>query len=160
MRRKLMLLIAVALAVASCDDDDAEPRAYTAEAYAAVIQAIAPDPPGDPVEELDRVVFVGPIDEDVKISLGVQASVVEDLEEFATIRFVDDKKEAIGGDETEPVMDDGVLVLLGKVSPGNSPTVRAERYVDVDDVARFRVTVRGSDDMWNVVEIVDVAAKV
>jgi hypothetical protein len=158
LRRRLMLLIAVALAVASCDDDDSEPRAHDAEAYAAVIQAIAPDPPGEPVEELDRVVFVGPIDEDVNISLGVQASVVEDLEQFATIRFVDDRKEAIGGDETGPVMNDGVLVLLGTVPPGRSPTIRAERYVDVDDVARFRVTVRGSDDVWNVVDIADVTA--
>ncbi|MGH8986957.1 MAG: hypothetical protein ACRDY6_24260 [Acidimicrobiia bacterium] len=121
--------------------------------YPVVIKALAPDRPGDPTDELDRVVFVGPINEDVDISLGVQAAVVEDLDEFATIRFVDDKSEAIDSGETEPVIDDGILVLLGAVPAGDSPSVRAVRYVDVDDVARFRVTVEGSRERWTVADI-------
>jgi hypothetical protein len=147
------LLVATMAVIASCGDDDSEPRAYDAEVYTAVIQSLAPDPPGTPVAELDQTVFVGPIHDEVDISLGVQASVVEDLDEFATIRFVDDKEEAIGSDETEPVKDDGVLVLLGTVPPGRSATVRAVRYVDADDVDRYRVTVRGSDDVWDVVDL-------
>ena len=153
MRRTLTLLTAATLAIAACGEDDSGPRAHDAEVYGAVIRALAPDPPGEPVRELDRDVFVGPIDDEVDISLGVQASVVDDLEKFATIRFVDDKDEAIGSDEREPVIDDGVLVLLGRVPTGGSPTVRAVRYVDADDSRRFRVTVRGSDDVWNVVDI-------
>ncbi|HEX6312915.1 MAG TPA: hypothetical protein VF152_14980 [Acidimicrobiia bacterium] len=143
----------VALAVASCDDGDPGTRSHDAEVYAAVIRALAPDPPGAPVEELDRTVFVGPADDEVDISIGVQASVVDDLEEFATIRFVDDEEEAIGDDELETVINDGVLVLLGPVPPGTPTTVRARRYVDADDMDRYRVTVEGSGENWEVADL-------
>jgi hypothetical protein len=151
-----MLLIALAFVAAACGDDGedgAERSAPEAEVYTAVIEALAPDTPGQVVEELDRDVFVGPLNDEVDLSLGVQASVVDDLEDFATIRFVDDKDEAVGSDETKPVIDDGVLLLLGRVPAGDSPAVRATRYVDVDDVARFRVTVEGSGERWDVTDI-------
>lgn len=151
-----MLGFAITLVTASCGDDGgSEPRTYAAQTYTAVIRAVAPERPGAGVEELDHVVYAGPINDRVGISLDTQAAVVEDLEQFATIRFVDDREEALRDDETESVKDDGVLVLLGPVSPGLSPTVRVRRYVDVDDRERFRVTVSGSEDedVWNVVDI-------
>ena len=160
MRQKSMLLIALALVAAACGGDDgdgdgdgSERSAPEAEVYTAVIRELAPATPGQVAEELDRDVFVGPLNEEVDLSLGVQASVVDNLEDFATIRFVDDKKEALGSDETEAVIDDGVLLLLGRVPAGDSPAVRATRYVDVDDVTRFRVTVEGSGERWRVADI-------
>ena len=156
MRQRSMLLLALTLVATACGDDgedSAERNAPEAEVYTAVIQALAPNTPGQVVEELERDVFVGPINDDVDLSLGVQASVVDDLEDYATIRFVDEKDEAVGSDESEPVIDHGVLLLLGRVPQGDSPTVRATRYVDVDDVARFRVTVEGSGERWRVSDI-------
>jgi hypothetical protein len=86
--------------------------------------------------------------------LEVQAAVVEMLEDFATIRFVDKKTEAI--DDTadgEPVLDDGVLVLLGAVPAGRSPSIDAERYVDLDDDEHFRISLERSDNAWSIVDL-------
>ena len=129
-----------------------------ANIYAAVIQTLGPDEPADPgaeTEELDRVVYVGSLDEARVISLDVQAAVVEMLEDFATIRFVDEKTEAI--DDTtvdcEPVLDDGVLVLLGPVPTGRSPSIDAERYVDLDNDEHFRISLERSDNEWSIVNL-------
>ena len=149
--------MAVALAVGSCGSGDPNEHEREANIYAVVIQALAPDEPARPgaeIEELDRVVYAGSLDEEHAISLEVQAAVVEMLEDFATIRFVDEKAEAI--DDTadgEPVLDDGVLVLLGAVPTGRSPSIDAERYVDLDCDKRFRVSLERSDNEWSIVDL-------
>ncbi|HET6663984.1 MAG TPA: hypothetical protein VFG94_06985, partial [Acidimicrobiales bacterium] len=128
-----------------------------ANVYAAVIRALAPDGPADrgaETEELERVVYAGSLDEENAIPLEVQAAVVEVLEDFATIRFVDEKAEAV--DETEdgePVLEDGVLVLLGAVPAGRSPSVDAERYVDLDNDEQFQVSLERSNDDWSIVDM-------
>jgi hypothetical protein len=149
--------MAVALAMGSCGSGDPNEHEREANVYAAVIQALAPDEPAGPgaeTEELERVVYAGSLDEERVISLEVQAAVVELLEDFATIRFVDEKTEAI--DDTaddEPVLEDGVLVLLGAVPTGRSPSIDAERYVDLDDDEHFRISLERSDDEWSIVDL-------
>jgi hypothetical protein len=149
--------MAVALAMGSCGSGGPSEHEREANIYAAVIQAVAPDEPAGPgaeTEELERVVYAGSLDEERVISLEVQAAVVEMLEDFATIRFVDEKTEAI--DDTadgEPVLDDGVLVLLGAVPTGRSPSIDAERYVDLDDDEHFRINLERSDNEWSIVDL-------
>jgi len=149
--------MAVALAMGSCGSGGPNEHERAANIYAAVIQALAPDEPAGPgaeTEELERVVYAGSLDEERVISLEVQAAVVEMLEDFATIRFVDKKTEAI--DDTadgEPVLDDGVLVLLGAVPAGRSPSIDAERYVDLDDDEHFRISLERSDNGWSIVDL-------
>jgi hypothetical protein len=140
--------LAVTLAAGGCGSDGPSPSTTEREArvYAAVIEALAPDgpEPSPETDEPDRVVYAGSLDVDGPIPLEVQAAVVEELVEFATVRFVDEKAEA---------MEDGVLVLLGAVPNGRSPSVTAERYVDRDDAERFRVSLERSDGDWTVVEM-------
>ena len=146
----------------SCGSDGADATDRDADVYVGVIQALAPAEPaerGQPqppatASELDRVVYVGPLDEEEPIPLEVQAAVVEQLVDFATVRFVDERAEAID-DRTAgaPVLEDGVLVLLGPVPAGSSPSVDAERYVDARDTARVRVDLEPTDGEWQVVGI-------
>jgi hypothetical protein len=155
MLRRLTYLVAMTLAVGSCGSEDGRTAERDAEVYATVIRALVTEGPLDPggeTEEVDRIVYAGPIDEQVDISLEVQVAVVEELESFATVRFVDDRDEAIDDDEEgEPVLERGVLLLLGTVPAGPSPSVDAARYVDLDHAARFRVTVERSGRTWEVV---------
>jgi hypothetical protein len=152
----LVVALAVTLAAGSCGSGAPSEHEREANVYAAVIRALAPDGPADlgaETEELERVVYAGSLDEENAIPLEVQAAVVEMLEDFATIRFVDEKAEAI--DETEdgePVLEDGVLVLLGAVPAGRSPSVDAERYVDLDNDEQFQVSLERSNDEWSIVD--------
>ena len=147
--------MAVTLAVGACGSGDPSEHEREANVYAAVIRVLALDEPADPgaeTEELDRVVYVGSLDEERAISLEVQAAAVEMLED-------DEKAEAI--DETEdgePVLGDGVLVLLGAVPTGRSPSVDAERYVDLDDHEHFQVSLGRSNDEWSIVDLDPVGA--
>ena len=133
------------------------PRERQASIYAAIIQALAPDTPGDPgaePEEFDRVVYAGSLRDDEDIPLEVQAAVVEALEDFATVRFIDVRSEAI--DDTadgEPVIEDGVLVLLGSVPSGPSPSVEAERYIDRRTDQRLWVRLESSNEEWSIVRM-------
>ena len=154
MLRRLTFLVAMALAVGACDSEDSPTTQRDAEVYGAVIRTLAPEDPGEldaEVDELDTTVYVGPLDDDDDISLEVQVEVVDDLEDFATVTFVDSQDEAIDdAEEGEPVLDDGVLLLLGAVPTDRAPTVDAERYVDVNDAARYRVTLKQENEEWTV----------
>lgn len=157
--RRLTLLAAITLAAASCGDDGADTTERDAGVYASVVLALAPGVPaaGGPVPragEPDGVIYTGPLDDEQPIPLEVQAAVVEDLADVATVRFVDGRDEAIDErGEHQPVLEDGVLVLVGPVPAGNSPSVEAERYVDEDDTARVRVGLARRGDDWRVVEV-------
>lgn len=160
--RRLTSLVAITLAVVSCGSDGADATDRDARVYVSVIRALAPGEPDergqpDPAAttgELDRVIYVGPLDEEQAIPLEVQAAVVEQLVDFATVRFVDERAEAIDDrDHRAPVLEEGVLVLVGPVPAGGRPTVDAERYVDAGDAARVRVSLEATDGDWDVVGV-------
>jgi hypothetical protein len=83
------------------------------------------------------------------LSLEVQAGVADALNGYATIRFVDDRAEAIESTEPlKPVHDHGVLLTLGKIPRGhNSVIIEVQRYeqVTVTSTARIRLRRAGSD---------------
>lgn len=159
MLRRLTPLLALTLAAVSCGSNGTSATDREANVYVTLIRTLAPTEPaerrpGDDSDEPDRVVFAGPLDEQQAISLEVQAAVVEQLEEFATVRFVDEPAEAIDDtDNREPVLEDGVLVLLGPVPSGRTPSVDAERYVDIDDSVHVRVTLEPADGDWEVATV-------
>jgi hypothetical protein len=163
MVRRLTLLVATTVAIGSCSSEGGQSVERSAHVYAAVIRALVSEPPGHPdteAEERDRVVYAGPLGGKVEVSLEVQVAVVEELEEFATIRFVDSRNEAIDDDERgEPVREHGALVLLGSIPDGRSVSIEAARYVDVDETARFRVTVERSGRKWTVVNAQSIAGR-
>lgn len=162
LRRFTFLAIAglAPLVVNSCGSDGSPMIERDAGVYAAVIRALADEPPDpwrdrvDIDDQRERVVFAGPLDEEIAISLEVQAAVVEALEDLATIRFVDQRTEAIDDDDDEqPVLEGGMLVLLGTVPAGRSPAVETERYVALDAATQYVVTAEQSDGEWMVVNL-------
>jgi hypothetical protein len=154
MLRRFAFPLATALAVGSCGSDATQATERDADIYGAVIRTLAPESPGAETDELDRVVYAGPLDDQVEISLEVQVAVIDELDEFATIRFVDSRDEAIEEDEPgEPVLEDGVLMLLSAIPSGSAPSVDAERYVDDDEAARYRATLERSEGVWKVVKV-------
>lgn len=159
MLRRLTPLLAITLAAVSCGSDGTSATDRQADVYVSLIRALAPSEPAERVasddgDELDRVIFAGSLDEEEEISLDVQAAVVEQLDEFATVRFVDERAEAIDHtDDREPVLEDGVLVLLGPVPSGRTPSVDAERYVDIDDSVHVRVSLEPADGDWEVATV-------
>ena len=164
MLRRLTTLVAITLATVSCGSDGADATDRDAGVYVAVIRALAlgeagEGTPGGTIDELDRVVYVGPLDDEQAIPLEVQAAVVEQLDELATVRFVDERAEAIDDDDEDaPVLEDGVLVLVGPVPAGGGPSVDAERYVDAGDTARLRVRLEPTDGAWKVVGVDTIGA--
>lgn len=151
MLRRLTFLAAAVLAVNACGSDGTSATERQAGVYAAVIRAVAAEDPQTAAadNDVEPIIYAGPLDEEVSIPLEVQAAVVEDLEEVGTIRFVDEPSEAVDSDEEgEPVLDDGTLVLLGAVPDGSAPTVMAERYNARDDTVRFTARVERSGAEW------------
>ena len=85
-----------------------------------------------------------------EIPLSVQAGVAETLDSFATIRFVDDRSEAI--DNTDPhkaVHGGGMLLTLGDIaaSPDNV-TIAAQRYERVDRTATYTIALHRTGSTW------------
>ena len=110
-----------------------------ASIYAAVIVALVERPAGD-----GRPVVFVTTRQDVKpISLEVQAAVVKNVADKATVRFVDRVEEAV--DEKAPGLPviEGVLLRMGPVAANGDPIdVDVERYLD--DATQQLVTLAAS----------------
>lgn len=146
---------AAVLAVSACSTSPGSSDERTAGVYAAVIRAVAEEAPADFTAlegHGDRVVYAGPLDDEVGIPLEVQVAVVEALREddYATVRFVDDREEAIDTDDTaEPVLEDGVLVLLGEVPENGTPlAVDVRLYANSFYEVGFTAEVTDESDSW------------
>ena len=84
------------------------------------------------------------------IDIDVQVEVVGALDPRIFVRFIDDRTEAVAEDsDNQPVRDEGILVGLGAVpQASDSVKVYADRYRNSDDVEAWNVTVRRTDDSW------------
>lgn len=151
--------LCLALVAASCTDDapstGQDPTERLVEIYSVTVTAIVDDAdlPADPDadEEALLTVFLQSHD-DADISAEVQVGVVNELDEWANVRFIDDMAEAVDVDTDDAtVRDDGVLIGLGPVSDGDvSATVVADRYVSDDDTIVYDISVRRQGGEWTV----------
>lgn len=100
-------------------------------------------------------VFVVAADTHAPISLEVQAGIVDALHGFATIRFVDERSEAI--DDTDPhksVVNDGILVTLGRIPTGaRLVNVDAQRYERAGASVTYRMRLQRSGSTWTVTRV-------
>lgn len=145
------MLVAVILSIAACGADHrtaADDREIAI--YSTVIRVVAPPAGTTPTTPLSDPVFVVPANTRSPISLQVQAGVVDVLHDFATIRFVDERTEAIDtADSHQPVHEGGILITLGKIPPGRTNvTVAARRYERIDVAATYRITLRRVGTGW------------
>jgi hypothetical protein len=121
--------------------------------YAAAIQWLVDDRHGNAgVASGPESVYVEAIG-DERISLEVQAGVVERLEDVAKVRFIDAREEAIDiSAPGDPVRREGLLVGLGPVRPGEGSGVLlyAHRYADADDVVAYELVLERAEGRWQV----------
>jgi hypothetical protein len=151
-----VLIPAVIVAVAaSCGADHPSANERRSIAiYAAVIRAVVAQPTTAPAVTTTattiRTVFVTAADDRSPISLEVQAGIVQALHQVLTIRFVDQRSEAIDrSDPHQPVHEGAVLVTLGKIPTGhNQVTVKAQRYQRVDIFATYSIKVHRTGATW------------
>lgn len=144
-----VILTALALVGAACDDGTSSPENTTTDGEPVVTEI----GPADAITALVRwhVDVTEPVVDDAgdvelpivylasatgeTIDVGIQAAVAERTADDAVVRFADDRSEAVddGADE-HPVKDDGVLLLLGEL-PEPAPTVTfpVTRYRAADD---------------------------
>lgn len=145
-------LILVALA-SGCGDgpagDEREVGIYSAAIRWLVDQG-GGDEGGTVFEETVYVEAVG--DEDIPLS--VQAAVVARLEDFARVRFIDARDEAIDTAEPgDPVRGGGLLIGLGPVRPRDGSPVRlyADRYAKAEHEVAYDLSLEPAGDRWRVV---------
>jgi len=139
--------IALATVVASCSSDG-ESAANTVEDTAAVIALVnwAADempPEVDENGDVDPPVVYVATESGGRLDAGLQASVVEDTAETATVRFADDRSEAVDDtSELMPVHDDGVMLVIGELpEPAVTLTIDVEWYRSVDQSSNLVVTI-------------------
>lgn len=132
-----------------------EPRRDDPEVgiYAAAIRWLVEDRWGDAEGPFEEPVYVETIGADEDIPLEIQAGVVERLEDFATVRFIDAREEAVETSKPrDPIRGEGLLVGLGPVPPGQGTPVRlyADRYTDVEDVVAYELVIERAEGGWRV----------
>lgn len=163
-RALLTLTIIATLGLSACTDDGGsaapqDPNARLTDIYVATIRTVvAHERPDITTEEpVDPVVFVSPR-EGVDIGLDVQAGVVVALEDWATIRFIDEITEAIEPNEPDgTVRDGGMLIGLGPVPDGAAHVVvGADRYERADEMTVFELQVQRRSGTWSVTDMLDV----
>lgn len=158
-RSRCIVLLVLALAgLASCGDDDGSteqsPNQRLVEIYSATVEAIAAqDRPVDPEgDDTSMVTLFLQAREDTEINADVQVGVVNALDDWANVRFIDDLGEAIDVDaDGAPVRDDGFLIGLGPVTDGAVvASLTADSYVSEDLTLVFDVSVRRRAGTWEV----------
>ncbi|NQY56416.1 MAG: hypothetical protein HRT86_08015 [Ilumatobacteraceae bacterium] len=139
----------VAGTACSTDDGDADGDVTPAEAYVAIIEweVSQQEPTVDESGEVElAVVFVAAAGGGT-IDIGVQAAVVEQMIDTATIRFADDPADAIDdGIPDEPVRNDGVLLVVADIPPP-APTIEVTtaRATSADNSITWGLTIEADD---------------
>ena len=151
--RSILLLYGVgAVAVLSgCGDGTTARDESTGELYAVVIRWLVEDASNTQRSGL-KTIFVEGIGE-APIPLGVEAEVVNRLDDAMTVRFIDSREEAIDTSEPgDPVRDEGVLIGLGSVPDVQRSRVRlyVDRYRNVSDVAAYEMALERRGGTWRV----------
>ena len=156
-------MVCALLVLTACDSDPSGPKPVTtADAYIAAIRWYvaslpAPGPAGtDSTESAEDaeplVVFIAPSD-GVLIDADAQVAVLaelDDMSESVSVVFEDVRDDAIDLEaENQPVKDNGVLLLVGKVVEGPPPVevaIEVYRHIDDDESFQMRIIRAGSDD--------------
>lgn len=158
-RRLATVAAAVAVVGASawaCDGGGSGGDERRAGVYVAVIRHLLTEgAPPDLREGEDLVVLVHPLDDAADIPLAVQADVLDvldDLDEFAAVRFVDELADVVRADEPgQPVRGGAVAVGLGPVEERDGlVSVRTTRYAGEGMAAGTVYVAEESDGGWRV----------
>ena len=150
-RRNVLVLSVVAVAGAACNGQSDE-LSREAQVYAATIREVVrhqPPPPDDP--EALPVVYVVAVGE-TTIAADVQAEVASEFRDEAEVQFADERDEAVDEDVADsPVLDDGVLIAVGDLSPDADPvSMEVEVYRSERDVSKAVFNFAPGSSTWSV----------
>jgi hypothetical protein len=154
--RVIATLVLSLVGVASCGGGAGDPVASddrTAGVYESILDWLLDEEPGVSVDETPEwPLFVGSRS-DLDVDLDVQVAVVEALEPRISVRFIDERPEAIDPNSDDvSVHDDGLLVGLGAVAEeGDSVEVYVDRYRNAVEIEAWLVTLRRAGTKWEIV---------
>ena len=131
------------MCIASCSPNETTSTGDVADAYAVVVRwftdrLVAEDEP--------PVVFVESRGEGLAIGLELQAAIVAATEDFAKVRFIDDRSEAL---DSDGVRDGGIFLALGPaVADGSMLEIECDEIVSAtaDTGWTFQLVYR--DQTW------------
>lgn len=141
------MLTLAALVIAACGSDGsgAAPTVEPAGALTAVVGWAVDglEPVVDDAGDVEPpVVYIAAKSSDT-IGAGVQAAVVEATTDTATVRFADDRHEAVDDNaDKQPVKDDGIMLVVGEFPTSTRVvTLEVELYRALDDAASYVVEI-------------------
>jgi len=147
-RLAALCLSIMVLVAAACGGDSgaSERQTTTADVYVAVLRALIP-----PFAEGEdkQVVYVTPFDDQKAFPLETQAAVIADLDNVATVRFVDELDAAVHAGESGAPSKGNEVILLGPVTTSTTgPTmeVEAQKYVSETEQIGYRFQVTATAD--------------
>jgi hypothetical protein len=115
----------IGLGLIGCSGDESGDEVRVADAYADAVQVVVTH--AEPPETSDEgmlVVWIYPLLDGSPIDLEVQVEMLDELDDFAEVRFADSFDEAVEDAEDDPsVLDDGVAVGLGAFEPPSDEIV-------------------------------------
>lgn len=134
--------------IASCGSKgDTEPHGDTADAYAVVVRWFVDNSAatgGNP--DVNPVVLIEARGEGVGIGLETQVALVAAADEFADVRFIDDRSEAMDGGE---VRDGVILLALGSaITDGTMANVVCDQIVGAEVVLSWTFNLGYGTDGW------------
>ena len=142
----VLLLVAAFIATACGGDGDADDHDVPG-VYVAVIRSLAPGA----ASLMPKVVYVEALP-GTKLSLQDQAAVVKVFDGLTTVRFVDDRTEAVDADQPQArVRRDGVLLRMSAAeTTERGVSVKTTRYVAHDDEHTVCLDLEDADGTWSV----------
>jgi hypothetical protein len=97
---------------------------------------------------------VAPFPDQKAVPLETQASVVAELKDEATVRFVDELSEAIDGDTPDAPAKEGIVLVLGPVpATGETAEFEAERYESATEHVAIKIRVTANGNVWTAVTV-------
>ena len=145
----------VTLTLAACDQADDDPKAgegREAAVYESILEWILDEEPVADTDERPGWTMYVTSRHERPVAVEVEVLVVEALDERIVVRFIDERGEAVDeGAENQPVRENGMLVGLGAVPvEGDRVDVYIDRYLEIDDVVAWEVTVRSVGETWTI----------
>lgn len=141
--RTVLCLVPTIAMVAACTSDKPQQSGPTSGAYVAVVQWFVENSP----DAQDRpIVFVEARGEGLGVGLETQAAVVSGANDFADVRFIDDRSEAM---DSDGVRDNGLFIALGPlVEDGDLFNVECDQVLSEEESTVWFFTLRFRNDTW------------
>ena len=148
-RGRTALLAAIVSLAAACSAASPEnPEVRAGAVYDTIVKWFADESAGDP-EPLP--VFIEPRGEGASIQLDVQAELIKSTQDFATVKFIDSRDEALvtNEDGTTVVADDGILIRLAPVvEEGDKVRIDVDLHDKDEEFRTMQFNLHQVGDKW------------